>query len=66
MMYHDEVISELWRIRDAYGAENHHNLKEIVADLEKRQLQPHGTLVDRRPVRGAEATTDTAPRTRQE
>jgi len=57
-MYQDEVISELWRIRDAYAAENHHDLKEMLADLQKKQLQSHATLVDRRPVRRPEATTD--------
>ena len=57
-MYQDEVISELWRIRDAYAAENHHDLKEMLADLQKRQLQSHATLVDRRSVRRPEATTD--------
>jgi hypothetical protein len=57
-MYQDEVISELWRIRDAYAAENHHDLKEMLADLQKRQLQSSATLVDRRPVHRPEATTD--------
>ena len=54
----DEVISELWRIRDAYAAENHHDLKELLADLQKRLLQFCATVVDRRPVRRPEATTD--------
>jgi len=57
-MVYDEVISELWRIRDAYAAENHHDLKEMLADLQKRQLQSRATLVDRRPVCRPEATTD--------
>jgi len=59
-MYRDEIISEVWRIRDAYAAEMHHDLKEIVADLQKRQLRPHGVLVDRRPVNRVEATTNAA------
>ena len=57
-MSQDEVISELWRIRDAYAAENHHDLKEMLADLQKRQLQSCTNLVDRRPVRRPEAKTD--------
>ena len=60
-MYQDEIISEVWRIRDAYVAENHHDLREIVADLQRRQLQPHGTLVDRRPKHRLEASADAAP-----
>jgi hypothetical protein len=48
-MYPDEIISEVWRIRDDYAAENHHDLREIVADLQRRQLHPHSILVDRRP-----------------
>nr|VFK21241.1 MAG: hypothetical protein BECKLPF1236A_GA0070988_102943 [Candidatus Kentron sp. LPFa]VFK34660.1 MAG: hypothetical protein BECKLPF1236C_GA0070990_102893 [Candidatus Kentron sp. LPFa] len=47
-MYEDEIIVELWRNRDAYAAKHHHNLAEIVADLEARQKKPGCKLVDRR------------------
>ena len=47
-MYKDEIISEVWRLRDAYAEKHHHDLSEIVADLERRQKHPHSKLVDRR------------------
>jgi len=57
-MYKDEIITEVWRIRDEYAAENHHDLKEMVADLEKRQLHPHSILVDRRPGHSPEGAAE--------
>ena len=48
-MYRDEIISEVWRNRDEYAAEHHHDLAKIVADLKRKQRHPHSTLVDRRP-----------------
>jgi hypothetical protein len=57
-MYKDEIISEVWRIRDAYAAENHHNLKEMLADLQKRELHPHSILVDRRPGHSPEGAAE--------
>ena len=47
-MYRDEVISEVWKIRDEYSAEHHYNLKEIVSDIQRQQNQPDTKLVDRR------------------
>jgi hypothetical protein len=47
-MYSDEIIREVWRNRDAYVEKHHNNLKEIVADLIRRQKNPHGKIVDRR------------------
>jgi hypothetical protein len=64
-MYQDEVICEVWRIRDAYAAEHHNDLKEIVADLQKRQLRTGNTVVDRRPARSPEAVADAEPQTRR-
>jgi len=55
-MYRDEIISEVWRIRDAYSAEHHHDLKEIVADLRQRQRLTRRKLVDRRPVKETQRT----------
>ena len=48
MKYQDEIIAEVWRNRDAYAARHHHDLHEIVADLQKRQRTPFSRLVDRR------------------
>jgi len=47
-MHRDEIISEVWRNRDAYAEEHHHSLAEIVADLQARQKRPGCKLVDRR------------------
>ncbi|MBN1359178.1 MAG: hypothetical protein JW993_01230 [Sedimentisphaerales bacterium] len=47
-MYRVEILTELRKIRDAYAARHHHNLREIVADLQNRQQNPLSRLVDRR------------------
>ena len=47
-MYRDEIIAEVWRNRDAYAAEHHYSLGEMVADLRDRQKRPDCKLVDRR------------------
>ena len=47
-MCRDEIITEVWRNRDAYVERLHHSLGEIVEDLRRRQDNPHTTLVDRR------------------
>ena len=47
-MYKDEIIAEVWRNRDSYAEEHHHNLAEMVADLQARQKRPDCKLVDRR------------------
>lgn len=48
MMYRDEIIAEVWRIRDAYAARHHYSLDEMVADLRERQNRPGCKLVDKR------------------
>jgi hypothetical protein len=48
MMYNDEIISEVWRNRDAYVAKHKHNLKQIIADLKSRQKKSHSKVIDRR------------------
>ena len=50
MIYRDEIIAEVWRSRDAYAAQHHNNLNEMVADLRERQKRPCCKLVDRRNV----------------
>lgn len=56
-MYSDEVIAEVWRIRDEYVKQHHNSLDEIVEDLRRRQSEHPSQVVDRRqrpPVRRAE------------
>jgi hypothetical protein len=47
-MYKDEIIAEVWRIRDAYVEKHHHNLDEMVRDLQERQKTRGSKMVDRR------------------
>ena len=47
-MQKDEIIAEVWRNRDAYVEKHHHNVAEIVADLQMRQKKRECKLVDRR------------------
>jgi len=47
-MYRDEVIEEVWRIRDEYVERHHHDLDEIVEDLRRRQAEHPERVVDRR------------------
>jgi len=44
----DPVIAEVWRIRDEYAAEHHHNIKEMLADLERRQRRSRRPVARRR------------------
>ena len=53
-MYHDEVIKEVWRIRDEYVKQHHYSLEEIVEDLQRRQAEHPSRIVDRRPQRPIE------------
>jgi len=53
-MYRDEVIEEVWRIRDEYVKQHHCNLDEIVADLQRRQAEHPARIVDRRQPRPLE------------
>jgi len=47
-MYQDEIITEVWKNREAYAKRHHHNLHEIVIDIQKRQQNPLSCLVDRK------------------
>ena len=47
-MYRDEIISEVWRIRDAYVEAHHRDLDAMVEDLRLRQSAHPEKLVDRR------------------
>ena len=57
----DEIIAELWRIRDEYAAEHHHNLKEILADLQRRQRRSRRRLIDRGRKSKPSATAKSVP-----
>ena len=52
-MVQDEILSEVWRQRDAYAEEHHHSLEAMVADLQRRQAEHRDRLVDRRKARRA-------------
>jgi len=47
-MRKDEIIAEVWRMRDAYAKKHHHSLDEIMWDLQNRQKKSPLKLVDRR------------------
>lgn len=47
-MCKDEIIREVWRIRDAYAKKHHHNLDEIMRDLQNHQKKSPLKFVDRR------------------
>lgn len=51
MMYKDEIITEVWRNRDAYARAYNHDLNGIMADLRKRQKEHSKRVVDRSPRR---------------
>jgi hypothetical protein len=54
-MYRDEVIEEVWRIRDEYVQQHHHSLDEIVEDLRRHQAEHPSRLIDRRRERRGES-----------
>jgi hypothetical protein len=47
-MYRDEVIEEVWRIRDEYVRQHHGDMDEIIQDLIRRQAEHPERLVIRR------------------
>ncbi len=51
--YRDEIIEAIWKNREALAKRCHHNLHEIVLDLQQRQKTPLSELVDRRRTSGA-------------
>ena len=44
----DEIIAEVWRNRDAYVKQHHHDLDEIVKDLRRREETHPSRIVDLR------------------
>jgi hypothetical protein len=58
-MYHDEVIDEVWRLRDEYVKQHHNSLDEIVEDLRRRQAEHPERVVDhrrKRPIQNPRST----------
>ena len=47
-MYHDPIIEEVWKNRDALAKRCGHDLHAIVLELQSRQRNPLSELVDRR------------------
>jgi hypothetical protein len=47
-MYRDEIINEVSENREAYAKRHHHNLHEIVLDLQKRQQNRLTCLVNKK------------------
>jgi len=47
-MYKDEIISEVWRARDALMQTHHNDIKELVAYLQELQQKESLKVVDRR------------------
>ncbi len=47
-MYKDEIISEVWRNRDAFAKKHNYNLDRMVADLRKREQAHPDRIVDLR------------------
>ncbi|MBI3985807.1 MAG: hypothetical protein HY343_02720 [Lentisphaerae bacterium] len=47
-MYQDEIISEVWRNREALAKRHNHDLHAIVVEMQRRQQTPLSKLADRR------------------
>ena len=47
-MYKDNIISEVWENRASYAEQFHHNIKEMIKDLNLRQKSSNRSVVDRR------------------
>jgi hypothetical protein len=59
----DEIMSELWKIKDDIAREYGYNLDALVAHLRSAESRPGRTVVDRQSTRVAEpgASPDAAP-----
>ena len=56
-MYKDEIIAEVWRNRDAFARQHHHNLNEMVAALRRREQEHPERMVSFQPRRPAAIAT---------
>ena len=59
-MHNDEIITEVWRNRDAYVRKHHNNLDEIVADLRRREESHPDRIVYRQIHRTASRVQESA------
>jgi hypothetical protein len=52
MMFQDEIVEEIHRIREEYSRSFNHDLKAIFADLQKQQTESRRDIVNlsRKPV----------------
>jgi hypothetical protein len=62
MMYQDEIVEEIHRIREEYSRSFNHNLKAIFGDLQKQQAESGREVVSLSRRRGL--TTRWSGRTR--
>lgn len=60
-MYRDEIIEEVWKNRDEYAETKHHDLNEILKDLQARQSSSTHRVIDRRHLTKPFRRTKTAP-----
>lgn len=57
----DEIISEVWRNRDAFAAKFNHNLDAIVSAVQERETHPLTKMVTpSKPNKSVELTAKTA------
>ena len=54
-MSQDEIVSEIRKVREAYAAEFHYDVKAICCDARERQKTSRGRIVSRPPKRPASA-----------
>jgi hypothetical protein len=63
MIYNDEIISEVWRNRDAYVKKHKHDLRRIIMDLKNRQKKSQCKIINRRmPNKGTRSDAEIAAR----
>ncbi len=46
-MNHDEINTEVWRIRDTYAQAHGHDLTRMAADLRRREREHPHRVIDR-------------------
>jgi hypothetical protein len=43
----NEILEEVWRVRDAFAKRHHYDLDSMVAELRKMERKPLGPIVSR-------------------
>nr|WP_238568930.1 hypothetical protein [Xenococcus sp. PCC 7305] len=46
MMFHDQIVEEIHKIREEYSRSFNHDLKAVFADLQKQQLESEREVVN--------------------